>query len=626
MGDMVMNFDGISITINDATDRYNTIRKDFMEMSIKAGLEAKEVFESSFADYSSFCASGRNVFDRLFNKYLQQTVWKLVLNKVYYIDEVILRDMKLQRGLAYGKALNGFFGQIYLVDEERQEKISTTKSVAGGLGLAALGSAGYGISAGADQDGGGMLLGMCGTGLAATAAAGTAAVGFVANAIGKSNDEVKKKGIFESEFNRNMLYEAFEKDVYSLNLIFADIVNEKIGGERYYYYPTEEILAKDEPYVRNIVAGNYLHDPSAPGLEVQIIEKILTENPYNGDVYSYIARCNNGISPELKDMLAYLGMSMDTLANAYLQYKYGEIDYATYEEICEFEKVVRDELVQFGTDKCRYLEQVCAKKEELYIIRRTYNGHLFDTIEIRDAAEKQYNDYLADIDFAAMNLDELLTFYFDTFTADLYEEIKSDIQLLIMNYVEPAYKNIKTLDAIMPYYGMVKGRFAELGITDNELLKLNEKCFKKLNTKAKFASAADSAKEKSKELISKIPFGKNKADTAAANAENTETAVDGNAADMSAVGSVNGATDAAGNAASKAFGFASKGIDGAKGFFKKKDDASANSNVSTPVSAAPAVNAATPVSAASAEYKKCPQCGKEVKINGKFCGRCGYGF
>ena len=67
-------------------------------------------------------------------------------------------------------------------------------------------------------------------------------------------------------------------------------------------------LEKIEPEIRNAISGNFDHDENNPDLELKQIIKILTLNPYETRVYSYIMKKHNGLTDELNNTVNYLNI------------------------------------------------------------------------------------------------------------------------------------------------------------------------------------------------------------------------------------------------------------------------------------------------------------------------------
>ena len=616
MGERQITFDNIVLNVNEPMARYIEIRKEYDAISIQAKEEAKAFFEKEFHTYSEFCLFARLKYDQFFKEYLQKTVWKLVSKGIYDIDEVVLRSEIGEDNLTYLKVLDDIIDSIIAIDISREEKKQLGKEITGELGKE---TAELTSKSGGDSD----ILSLAK--VAGVATIGSWGISKAINYAGQKNDEKKKCAIFESEFNRNKIYAAISEDIYRLNIVFASIVNQRSEGELIYYFPTEEIIEHDQPMVRNIVQGNYLHEPEYPDLEKSIIEQVLVDNPYEKNIYSYLIRKNGGVSSELRSVLNYLGMSTESLADIYLKFKYGAISLNNYEEAVEFEKTIIAELDQFGTDNCEYLKQTAARKEELYVIRRTFNGYVYDTIEIRDEAEAQYTEFLADLDLENMNADELSTAYYETYYANVHDHIKEDLREAILPYIEKELKKIKTVEEIEPYYSDSKNRCIELKLVSTPLSEMIEGIYKRLNLKAKVSSVANAAKEKGKALMSKIPFGKQKG------SDKDQALLEGEVADNTEQLSEDNPTENEPEKEGKGKGFMAKGLGGAKGFFKRKketsnnekpEDLDADSNAMESADTEPEKKEIIE----EPEVKKCPQCGKDVSITKRFCGKCGYRF
>lgn len=598
---MVLNFNGYSVEIDEAAERYNEIRKEFTEMSRKAKDAAIDCMNDNFKSYTDFANNAKSAYEDLFNSYLQKTVWKLVEHKIYNVDEVVLLQLFEERfELKYKKKLNSMLSIIIGIDLARAEAKAENSDRTMGLftdSLSATADSSLSLMTG---DAGGYLGSSMEAGVDLMGSLASAGFSFASNKIGEHNDNIKKKEVFESSFDRSILYDGFEEDVYNLNFLFADIVN-GATNEVVYKYPLDDVVDSFEPICRNIMAGNYLKDASQPNLEKDMIEQILSANPYEKKVYSYVVKKNSGMSEDMKSGMLMLGVDLADLANTYVKYSYGVLKFKTYEEACEVCDKVKEQLVSFGVETCGYYEQLCSQKEELYKKRRTFRGYVFDTIEERDDAEVKYNAFMEEFEISTLEIDELIAVFYETYTRDLYDGLRGILRSEIMNYVEGKLKNFKEFEKIEPYFEEAQSKCTELGVESTSLFVAIEKVYKKLKVKQKIGNAFGSAKDKSKELFSKVPFGKKNAE------EGTESQP---IAESQPAATAQPEAAAEAPKESKFGGFGSKfssGMGMAKGMFGKgKDEGTA--------------------AEAEPETKPCPSCGNQVKATGKFCSKCGYRF
>ena len=663
MAAKTFDFYGVHLELDEATDHYIAVYKEYQDIANEAWTQAHDIFESKFPSYESFCLSAKSTYDELFNSYLQKTVRKLVTFKIYDIDEdVLLTEVQKDRSLGYVSAVNEITGSIRTIDaireQKREENKQLTRSVSGMFFGAAADSADTAITADTYGDvytsvnANSAAVGEATLGIAAFAAG--SAISAISNHVGKKQDEKEKTRIFESEYNRRNIYDQFKNDVFWLNVTFSRLVNERAGIGQYFYFTTDDIVAKDNTICRNIIHGNFMHDSAQPNLENEMISKMLADNPYENRIYSYLLVKNGGLSDDMKQVCEYMGLDKGTLADIYLEELKGPISLYSYEEACSFVDEVAEELTKFGISSCQYYDKAVAKKEELYIIRRTFNSFVYDTIEQRDDAEKQFKEFFGEYDnLSEMELNELVAKYYETYNEDIYPQNRIDLQQIIIPYASEKLKMIKTIEEITPYVDDATEKSKEYNDENMSLLRTFESSLKKLKLKTGIFNAAGAAKDKGKELLAKVPFGKK--DKSVANVQESENAPSGaNPAQITASDAE--AQDNTTESAAKAVGGGAKGLFGkVGGAFSKgkntKDAPIATTPVAEPVQsavaefatetiqsavtapvveqvqeAAAATSIAQPVQQEAPTTKTCPDCGNIVGIEKKFCGKCGYKF
>ena len=200
---------------------------------------------------------------------------------------------------------------------------------------------------------------------AAVFAGGTALVTGAFRAVEKKAAEKERNTLFSRNSTKTDLLEGMEQDVYMLHHTIARLINERTGVEHFYYAKIED-MERFEPVCRNIMRGNFKSEET-PDLETEQIHRVLMMNPYELRMFCYIMKENGGITEELKTLMDYLCVDKASLADSYLETKFNIDDYNTYEAMVDFEKVVLEELVQFGVAECNFTCAVASKKEKLYI-------------------------------------------------------------------------------------------------------------------------------------------------------------------------------------------------------------------------------------------------------------------
>lgn len=635
---------GKELVFTKEMDLFNSLRRKYLQLSVEARKKAEEAYTANLDGYASYVAFGRSVMDTLFDEYLQIGVADIIRYGIYDIDEVVLRqEFEAEIGSEYGQTVDAFVGRIHEIDaeqaaadQERKEAIREAGPVQGSF---------VGVSGNLAEDVGHMV----GTQIEAAAInalfkGGTALVTGGIRAIEKKGAEKERNELFGKSSTKNDVLEGMEQDVYMLHRTIARLINERTGVEHYYYAKEDDIL-RFEPICRNILRGNFKSE-EFQGLETEQIHKVLMMNPYELRMFCYVMKENGGITDELKTLMDYLCVDKASLADSYLEEKYNLADYTTYEAMVEFEKVVEAELVQFGVTECNFTYDVASKKETLYIERRTFRQYTYETIEERDAAEKQFYEFLGE-GFMEMELDELLEKYEATYNKDLTEKNRDDFQAMLLDYISVKVEEFQDSESLAGYVAYAEGKKLEHGLEKSELLNVFERKYKKLNRKEKFNAGAAAAKEKlaatagsvmgkGKGLMKKLPFGKKKKDevidgtaielsseavTAATAEPKTKQKKEKKKLDLSSI-SEKLPKKEKGNVEE------TPAVTEAK---QKEAPAVAPANVAEAPAVAPASVPETPVVAPASvpeapATKPCPQCGAAVKATGKFCSKCGYRF
>lgn len=558
---------GNEIVFDEKTIMFNTIRNKYLKLSRKARKKVEVYYDDTIktlSDYRRHCKRG--VGD-IFNEYLKIGVIELISYGIYDIDEVVLREeSEKDFGSAYKKAVDDVIHQIELIeaserasDAERKEMIAEAGST--------MQTVGYLCSGNLITDIGSMVVGELGNAAVnATLAGGTALVTGGIRAVERRFAEKEKQDIFERKSTKQGVLTAIENDVYMLHKTVARLINERI--EPVFYYASEEALKNVEPINRNILGGNFNYLESIPDLEKKQIKKILEINPYETRVYCYIMKNNGGLSEELRVLLDFLGIDMQAMADTYLRSVYDMFRYGTYEEMLKFEETIRAEMIPFGVTECNYLFDVLNLKQQMFDIRRTFNGYLYETIEEKDKAEEQFTAFLAD-GLDDMDIDQLIDKYFETLQPEYTEKNREDLQKIVIEYVAKYMEMFQCTQDIMPYIEQVEVVRQNHGLEKLSLLDALNKKYKQLARKEQISVSTAAAKETlmatataAKEKVARLGNAKN---MFAGTAEKLKSSVDGY------VGKSNKEPDSPGT-------------------------------------------------------KTCPQCGADVKDTSKFCGKCGYHF
>lgn len=648
---------GKELVFTEEMDLFNSLRKKYLVASVDARKKAEEEYDANISGYSSYVSSCRKIMNGIFDEYLRMGVLDIISYGIYDIDEVVLKQAFVEEcGSKYEDCVKSFVGEInridteqMLADQERKDMIRQGAGIEGAY-FSLSGNLGADLTSYASAQ-------VESAAINAVAAGGTAIVTGIMRSVEKKAAEAERNTLFTTSSTKIDLLEGMERDVYMLHHTIARLINERTGVE-HFYYAKEYDIEKFEPVCRNVMKGNFKSEAN-PDLESEQIHRILMMNPYELRMFCYIMKENGGITEELKVVMDYLCVDKASLADSYLEAKYDISDYNTYEDMVEFAKVVAEELVQFGVEECNYSCAVESKKERLYVLRRTFNQFVYDTIEERDFAEKQYYEFIGE-GFNDFGLNELLAKYEETYAEELVEKNREDFQAMLVTLISIKVDEFKSTESMTSYMEYCQEKMAEHNLTSWNVTDVFQKKYKKIERKEKFDAGVAVAKEKisaaasnvmghGKELVGKLPFGKKNNDAPKAEIECKEEtkaqenvpAQDNAPAPVTASVTATAPAPATAEPAKEKKKFGFNPFEGKKN--KDKSEAAPEVNVvaSAPASAptpAPAATqeptpapAATPEptpvpAAATVETKICPQCGATIKATGKFCNKCGHRF
>ena len=576
-----------AVVLTEEMDAYNSLRNKFLQLSKEAEAKVSESYDKNVKSYKDLQISAQYMLDRLFKEYLQIGAIHLISYGIYDVDEEVLREeYGKDFDITYKNTILNIVREINAIDADvaqgkadRKEMVADAGSSFQTLGFyRQTGDVGKDLSNVAKAETETMAMNAVVAGGAALLSAGL-------GALDKKAAESEKEDIFSRASTKNSLVRAMGKDVYQLHKTIARIVNSRVN--KTFTYPSEEELEKIEPEIRNAISGNFDHDENNPDLELKQIIKILTLNPYETRVYSYIMKKHNGLTDELNNTVNYLNIDKQDLADSYLRSMYNMNEYTTYESIVPFEEQIRAEMKPFDVTECKYLSEVDDYKESLYTKRRTFNAYVYDTIDDRDKAEEQFTTFF-DEPVKDMDMDDLVEKYYETLPSTVYQKNREDLQLLIMSQLTGYIDGFQDSETIDSYIVTAEGKMREYGYGTLSLLdaltKKRKKLCRKENVMKAVGSAKDSVKNFGKNLMGKVPFEKN-----------------------TAIEETNEEVNTAENVKPKAAGF----FDGTKKMF-----AGATDKVKNTVSG----------TSEESEFKTCPQCGATIKSKAKFCGTCGYKF
>jgi len=543
-------------------------------------------------------------------------------------------ELEQEFGSDYRQAIADFVGKINEIDAEQMQADEERKEMIRDAGP--LGGGYISMSGNFASDLGNVVESQVETAaINAVFKGGTALLTKGVRAIEKKLAEKEKKDIFSNRHTKKDLLDGMEMDVYMLHRTVARLINERTGVE-HFYYAKEENIERYEPVCRNILRGNFKNGNDTT-LETEQIHEVLRMNPYEMRMYGYVMSENGGITEEMMTLMDYLYVDKPSLASSYLATKYDLSDYTVYEEIIEFEKVVADEMARFNIVACAFADEVETKKEKLYIERRTFHQFTYETIEERDFAEKQYNDF-AGTGFAERNLDELLEKYDETYVQELLPTNSIYIRQELLQFIEALVDEFKDSDSLSIYVFYAKKIKKEHELEKLDVLDVIEKKYKNLVRKEKLeAKVADikgkiiaffknfksNVKHFWQKLMMKLPFGKKRSigkkkpslkkkkvkepiDSSAVVVETVETVQTMETPAMIATAAVPSAPEPAVVAEAKI--------------------ETVTETVTEAPQVAPEVKEPEVVVTPVAETKVCPQCGNELKAAAKFCSRCGYRF
>ena len=626
---------GKELVFSESMDAFNSLRKKYLMLSAEAKEKAENDFDTyinSYSDYVRFC---REFMNDIFEQYLQIGVLDIIRYGIYDIDEVVLKhEMETEYGLEYSNAIAEFSGKIYRIEEEEREAAAERKEAVRDARLVdgtLVASSGDVISDTANVIGSKISAGI----MNGLAKGGTALVMAGVGALEKRAAENEKKELFENKKTRNDVVDGMERDVFVLHRTIARLINERTGIE-HYYFAKDDVVERFEPICRNILRGNFMNGEDN-ALEIQQIHNVIMMNPYELRMYAYVMQKNNGITEELKELMDYLFVDKPSLASSYLETKYDLSEYKTYESIVDFEKVVMSELALFSIAGCAYSEKVAAKKERLYIERRTFHEFTYPTIEERDFAEQEYDAFVGD-GLVDLDVENLLDKYDETYVQTLLLPNCLYIRKEILQLTESAVQEFKDSDSLSIYVFQAKKIKKERQLETLDVLDVIEKRYKFLVMKEKMeAKLADikgkivaffknfkgNMKRLWQKLMLKLPFGKKKVKIKKKKQMGIESVAvpEVAAAERQVTAAIPKAVAAKPEVAiaePKVAAPEPVAVQEAAVMTEPvavQEAVIATEHVAEPVAITPAV-----------ETKTCPQCGNGLKATAKFCSKCGYRF
>ena len=490
------------VVLTEERDAYNTLRNKFLRLSKEARVKTLENYDKEVKSYSDLRMSAQYMLDRIFKEYLQVGAIQLISYGIYDVDEEVLREeYSKDFEIGYKNVIQNIIKEINSIDSNLAQSKSDRKDMVADAGSTfetlgfyrQTGDVGKDLSNVFEAETETMAMNAIMAGGAAILSAGMGAVE-------KKAAESEKAGVFSRTSTKNSLVSAMENDVYQMHKTIARIANERI--KQFFVYPQKEELIKIEPEVRNAIAGNFAHDEKNPDLELNQIIKILTINPYETRIYSYIMKKYNGLTDDLNDTVSYLNIDKQDLADSYLRSIYNIKECTTYENVLAFEDNIKQEMKSFDVTDCKYLSEVTDYKNLLFTKRKTFNSFVYSTIEDRDKAEKQFMSFF-DEPVADMDMDDLVEKYFETLPSSIYQKNREDLQLLIMGQLSGYIDKVQNSAIIEPYIITAEQKKKEYGIESMTLLDALLKRKKKLYRKESVMMAVDNVKGTFKN------FGKN---------------------------------------------------------------------------------------------------------------------
>ncbi len=687
MGAVTFSLEGNVLDFNEKTDLYNSIRAKYVDLGCEAREKASKVYDEHITTISDFRIWTRKYISEVFDEYLREGVLEVIGYGIYDIDDEVLKsEFEADFVCQFKKAISEVQAEIRAIEKTQEAADQARKEMIQAAG-SAVSSDGYIETGDLGTDIGNMVTGeLENMAINAALAAGTALITGGIRKLEKEQAEKDMENIFRRPTTKQNILIGLEKDVRNLHKTLARLINER--HQPVFYYVSEEEKAAIEPVIRNITKGNFARYKADSDLEKHKIEEILEINPYEVRVYSYIMQKNSGLSEEMKNLLGYLKIDMDIVADAYLRTQYDIDECLVYEDIVDVEAKLRAGMEPFGVSECEYLFEALVIKDRLFDIRRSFNGYKYDSIEERDNAEVQFKEFLKD-DLEAMDLDELVDKYLDTLAPEYTEKNRQDLQAIVLKKLPPYIEEFLNAEDLAPYINRAEVKKQEGNYEKLSLLDMLNKKRKQLERKAKFAETTAKAREKlkatadftknaGKDLMDKLPtdkmhFGSRKDKTEAvpqaiegnvnaaipaATAVQTNQpaygapayAQPGNAAPgyvqpgyvaqgyaqpvnavQASVQPVSDATVAAPQPDAPAKGGF---LNGAKGVFSSAADKikSGTENIKNgegfknPFAGNSAASSADAAAGATVETKQCPTCGADIKITSKFCSKCGYHF
>ncbi len=611
------NLFGKELVFDERTVAYNNIRKKYAALARENELLVEDFYDKEIKSIEAYRKKVPIFCNARMDDYINIGVVELVANGICNIDDVILaEEFEKDWDSCWKAAFDNFDEKIGDVEiRQAERKLESQKAIeAAGNTVRTTGFFGNGS----------ILQEMAAIGSAKVhdavingAAKGiTKLVTNMADKQADNQDEREKERIFKSPINKIELVNGLKQDIFMLHKTVARLINENVSIK--YYYASTDILAKNEPIVRNALRGNFVTEQPDTALMETRVRELLQANPYDLRLYGYMVKFKGGVTEEIRTMMNFFEVSISDLADAFLRSMYNIADYPTYEDSERLVHEIERDLKGFGVTECYLLKEAKDHRDRLYEIRRTYHNHIFNTIEERDAAEAEYKAFFADKNLMEMNIDEIVDLYVETMKADLMPANAEYIRIELTDFADPLIYRMKSIVDINKAVDTIEFYAEKHGDDVSPIIEIFAKRRKTLEARAKilailaairswFVGIFLKIKLKIKSLRERKTAAKQiKAE--AAPAVQPEPVAEVKAAPAPVVQP---------EPAAEVYAAPAPVVQPVPAAEVQATPAP----VVQPESAAEAQ--ATP---APAETKDCPQCGKKVKINGKFCGKCGYRF
>lgn len=481
---------GINYEVSDESVAYNEYRAVFFKEACAAEKKMYDYCEThELEDRSGFMELAE--FGRqLVNNGLAVVVKNLSEKEIYDYSVDSIRRMVVEPLTKFDEAVNYVVSSLDDIDAElraaeaaRQREInSASSSWSGG---------GFGIE--------GALKG------AAQAAILNAASGAVTKALtsgdskrAKSSYEMKIYNLLNGTDTVNKLCRAVYDDIFYLVKTYTKILIED-KKEQIRVVDDAEIMKSNDIF-NNIKSGVY----TKPEIEQQMWIKVFALFPYNIDYFILLIKMHEENLEEIKTLIDWYNLPMSRIADKLLDDKFSFDDITDVEAAQEKKALLLEDLAKYGVSDSYLVKAADTKIDELLVLRRTYEGIVYDTdedCEHAKALDTTLSEKISGVSTSDFN--SLMEAYFDIIGADDFDKYNAVYKKNATKLHEPVISAVKSSNSAEELSAVNEKLHSANAELNAPLIKLIESKIKSINTREKAGEMKDKAVDAAKGLFGK---------------------------------------------------------------------------------------------------------------------------